>query len=141
MTEQVDQEMLAAFAADLLSGSDRDAARAQVGASEESRALVEEYQAIVREMRLWQVAPQDAVGAATHVLLQRIRLHRLLGEFVSNPSLRRQAAQNPETLLRAHGVVPTPQLLAAFKELDVTRLERAPGELDERITKLFNLLG
>ncbi len=140
MTEHVDQEMLAAFAADLLSGPARDDARAHIAACEECRGLVEEYQAIAHGMRLWQVAPQDAVEAGTHALVQRIRLHRLLGEFVSNPSLRRQAAQNPETLLKAHGVAPTPQLLAAFKELDVTRLERAPGELDERITKLFHLL-
>ncbi len=140
MTGHVDQEMLAAFSADLLSGSARDDVHTHVAACEECRGLVEEYQAIVRGMRLWQVAPQDALEAGTHVLVQRIRLHRLLGELVSNPSVRRQAAQNPETLLRSHGVPPTPQLLAAFKELDVTRLERAPGELDERIAKLFNML-
>jgi len=140
MTEHIDEETLAAFNLDLLSGSARDDVRSQISASEQVRRVAEEYRAIVRGLRLWQRAPQDVLDAATHALDQRIRLHRLLAELISSPSMRRQAAQNPEALFRSHGIATTPELIAAFKELDVAGLERAPGQLDERVTKLFRFL-
>jgi hypothetical protein len=64
----------------------------------------------------------------------------LLDRLFADAGLRRQAGQDPEAILSTHGVIPTPQLVAAFKDLGLVSPERFPGELDERITKLQRLL-
>ncbi len=137
MTGHIDHEALAAFSADLLAGPTREDVSTHITTCVECRGLVEEYREIVGTLRVWRQAPADAAEAGTRPLVQRIRLQRLLGELVSDPSARHQAAQNPERLLTTHGITPTPQLLAAFRELDVSHLERFSGQLDERIAKLL----
>ncbi len=140
MTGHIDHETLAAFSADLLSGPLREEVSTHIVICSECRGLMNEYRALVATLWVWQPVPADAAEAGTRALVQRIRLQRLLGELFSDPSARRRAAQNPEKLLAAHGITPTPQLLAAFRELDVARLERFSGQLDERITKLLHLI-
>jgi hypothetical protein len=102
--------------------------------------VVGEYREIAAVLHAWREAPPEAVAAGYEAALQRIRLHRLLDRLFADADLRRQAGQDPEAMLSAHGVTPTPQLVAAFKDLGLSSLEQFPGELDERITKLHRLL-
>lgn len=97
--------------------------------------VVEEYREIVAALSAWHEVPLEAAAAESEAIVQRIRLHRLLDRLFADPDLRRQAGQNPEGTLITHGIAPTPQLLAAFKDLGLSSPERFPGELDERITK------
>ena len=136
----VNEERLAAFAAGLLTEPERNEVASHLEACAECRPLAEEYREMVGGFRMWQQVSAEVVDAGLRPIVQRTRLHRLLGQLLADPSIRRQAAQNPGGLLAAHGLTPTPQLLAAFKELDVSRLERFSGALDERITKLMRLL-
>ncbi len=134
----IDEERLAAFAAGLLTEPERNEVASHLQTCAECRPLAEEYREMVGGIRMWAQVPAEVVDDGLRPLVQRARLHRLLGQLLADPSMRHQAAQNPERLLAAHGVTPTPQLLAAFKELDISRLERFSGALDERITKLMN---
>ncbi|HEX2710773.1 MAG TPA: hypothetical protein VHM88_00920 [Candidatus Acidoferrales bacterium] len=97
---------------------------------------VEEHREIVAALHVWHEVPPEAAAAGAEAILQRIRLYRLLDRLFADADLRRQAGQNPEGTLAAYGIAPTPQLLAAFKDLGLSSPERFPGELDERITKL-----
>ncbi len=103
-------------------------------------SVVEEYREMVAALHAWHEVPAEAAAAGIETILQRIRLRRLLDRLFADPDLRRQAGVNPEGTLVAHGIVPTPQLLAAFKDLGLASSEQFPGELDERITKLRRLL-
>ncbi len=136
----LEDEILVAVSLDLLSGSARDEATGHLQSCAQCSQEVEGYRAIAATLRVWHEVPRDAAEAATRALVQRARLYRLLGQMVTDPTLRKQARTDPGGLLTTHGVAPSPQLLAAFRELDIERLERFRGELDERISKLFNLL-
>lgn len=136
----LDEETLAAASLDLLSGEARDSATKHLEQCALCRQAVADYQTIIAALRTWQEAPQKVVEAGARAVGQRARIYRLLGQMVMDPTLRGQAQRDPEALLAAHGITPNPQLLAAFRELDVDRLARLGSEVDERITKLLNFL-
>jgi anti-sigma factor RsiW len=101
--------------------------------------VVEDYREMVAALHAWCEVPPEAAAGASEAMVQRIRLHRLLDRLFADADLRRQAGLNPEGTLVAHGIAPTPQLLAAFKDLGLSSSAQFPGELDERITKLRRL--
>lgn len=136
----IDEETAAGVALRLLPAAGQEQAAAHIRDCARCREMVETYRAISGAMSAWQEAPPEAVEAGTRSVIQRLRLHRLLTSALADPSVRRQAAQNPEGLLAAYGVTPSPQLLAAFKELEVMALDQFGGALDERVSKLFQLL-
>ncbi len=133
----LDEETLAAISLDLLSGEAHDSATKHLEQCVLCRQAVADYQTITAALRIWQEAPQNVIELGTRVVGQRARIYRLLSQMVMDPILRRQAQHDPVALLGAHGITPNPQLLAAFRELDVDRLGRMSSELDERITKLL----
>jgi anti-sigma factor RsiW len=134
------EERLAEFALGLLSPTEREMVSAHQEACQVCDRAVEEYREIAAALHAWQEAPPEAVAAGYEAIVQRARLHRLLDRLFANAELRRQAGQDPEGMLAAHGIAPTPQLLAAFKDLSLLSPEQFPGELDERITKFRRLL-
>ncbi len=136
----LDEETLAAVSLDLLSGEAHDTATKHLEQCVLCRQAVADYQTITDALRVWQEAPQDVVDVGARAVGQRARIYRLVSQMVMDPTLRQQAQRDPEALLGAHGITPNPQLLAAFRELDVDRLARLGSEVDERITKLLNFL-
>ena len=131
---------LVAFVLELLPETQRDEVSTHLEACHVCERAVEEYGEIAAALHIWHDAPPEAAAIGHKAIVQRIRLHRLLDRLFADADLRRQAGQDPEAMLSAHGVTPTPQLVAAFKDLGLASLERFPGELDERITKLQRLL-
>jgi anti-sigma factor RsiW len=134
------EDTLVAFGLGLLSQTQRDEVSMHVETCHMCGRAVGEFREIAAALHAWREAPPEAVAAGYEAVLQRIRLHRLLDRLFADADLRRQAGQDPEGMLVAHGVTPTPQLVAAFKDLGLSSLERFPGELDERITKFRRLL-
>ncbi len=137
--EHVDEETLVALSAGLLRTLEHDAAK-HMDVCSRCHNVVEEHSKIAETLSAWREAPAEASEAAIRALVQRIRLRRLLGQLFTDPSLRREAVQNPEELLAARGITPSPQLLAAFRELEALSRERFSGELDERVSKLLRLV-
>lgn len=134
------EETLVEFVLGVLPRTQQEEVLTHLEASGVDAQVVAEYREMVATLRTWHEASPEAAAAVSEGILQRIRLRRLLDRLFADPDLRRQAGQNPEAILAAHGVAPTPQLLAAFKDLGLSSPERFPGELDERITKLRRLL-
>ncbi len=134
------EDTLAEFALGLLPPAQREMISTHQEACQVCDRAVEEYREIAAALHAWHEAPPEAAAAGYEAIVQRARLHRLLDRLFANADLRRQAGQDPAGMLAAHGITPTPQLLAAFKDLGLSSPERFPGELDERITKFRRLL-
>jgi anti-sigma factor RsiW len=134
------EETLVEFVLGVLSRTQQEEVLTHLEASHVCAEVVAEYREMVEALHTWHEASPEATAAVSEAILQRIRLRRLLDRLFADADLRRQAGQNPEAILAAHGIAPTPQLLAAFKDLSLSSPERFPGELDERITKLRRLL-
>lgn len=134
------EETLVEFVLGLLPRTQQEGVLKHLEASPVHTQVVAEYREMVAALRTWHEASPEAAEAVFERIVQRIRLRRLLDRLFADPDLRRQAGQSPESILAAHGIAPTPQLLAAFKDLGLSSPERFPGELDERITKLRRLL-
>jgi anti-sigma factor RsiW len=134
------EDSLAAYALGLLAESESQRLKDHLEACTDCDRLVEEYRDMGTALREWREAP-GPVAAETHgAILQRLRLHRLLHQLFVDAELRRRAGDDPARVLAAHGIAPTPALLAAFKEIGSTDAARFPGELDERITKWRRVL-
>jgi anti-sigma factor RsiW len=134
------EDTLVAFGLGLLPQTLRDEVSMHVETCHVCGRAVGEYREMAAALHSWREAPPEAAAAGYEAIVQRIRLHRLLDRLYADADLRRQAGQNPRGTLVAHGVTPTPQLIAAFTDLGLSSLERFPGELDERITKVRRLL-
>jgi anti-sigma factor RsiW len=102
--------------------------------------LLGEYREMAAALHEWREASEQMVAAAQDAIVQRMRLHRLFHQLLTNQDLRRRAGEDPARVLAAHGIAPTPALLAAFKDLGTAGSERFPGELDERLSKFRRLL-
>ena len=131
---------LVAFVLEVLPQAQQDEVSTHLEACHVCEQAVGEYGEISAALHVWRDAPPEAAAVGHKAIVQRIRLQRLLDRLFADADLRRQAGQDPEAMLSAHGVTPTPQLVAAFKDLGLASLGRFPGELDERITKLQRLL-
>ena len=134
------EDTLAAVALGLLPRTQSDEVVTHVETCRECDRSTVEYREIAAALSTWREAPDEAASAGYNAIVQRIRLHRLLDHLFARADLRRQAGEDPQGLLAAYGIAATPQLLAAFKDLGLSSAERFPGELDERITKVRQLL-
>src|SRR5262249_28668807 len=134
------EDTLAEFVLGGLPRGQHDEGSAHGEACRMCEGIAEEYRDIGEALRAWQEAAPEVAAAGSEVIVQRIRLRRLVDRLFADAELRRHAGLNPEATLVAHGIAPTPQLVAAFKDLGLSSPEQFPGELDERITKLRRLL-
>src|SRR3989304_8138440 len=110
--EHVDEETLVALSAGLLGTLEQDAAK-HIDVCSRCHNVVEEHSKIAETLSAWREAPAEASEAAIRALVQRIRLRRLLGQLFTDPSLRREAVQNPGELLAARRGAPPPPPPAA----------------------------
>ncbi len=129
------EDTLVEFVLGVLPRMQHDEISTHLEACQVCERVVEEYREMVAALHAWHEVPAEAAAAGAEAIVQRIRLHRMLDRLFADADLRRQAGLNPEGTLVAHGIAPTPQLLAAFKDLGLSSPEQFPGELDERITK------
>lgn len=134
------EDTLTAFVLGLLPQTEREEVATHLETCHVCHRAVGDYRETAAALHTWCEAPPEMAEAGCEAIMQRIRLHRLLDRLFADAGLRRQAGQDPAGLLTAHGIAPTPQLLAAFGDLGGSSPERFPGELDERITKLRRLL-
>lgn len=134
------EETLAACVLGLLSDTESTDITAHVAACPACERTVGELRATVAALRLWCEPPADRAEAAYAAVVQRMRLHRLLEQLFADRELRRQVSEDPAGALAAHGIAPTPALLAAFGDLAAPGGDRFPGTLDERLTKIRRLL-
>jgi anti-sigma factor RsiW len=134
------EDTLVAFGLGLLPQTERDEVSMHAETCHVCGRAVGEYREIAAALHAWCEASPEAAVVGYEAIVQRIRLHRLLDRLYADADLRRRAGHDPTGTLAAHGVTPTPQLVAAFKDLGLSSLEQFPGELDERITKFRRLL-
>jgi hypothetical protein len=134
------EDTLVAFSLGLLPEMQRQGISAHLETCLVCHRTIDEYREISAVLGVWREAPPEVVAAGREVLSQRIRLHRLLDQLFADADLRGRAGRDPEGLLTAHGITPTPEMVAAFKDLGLSSGERFPGELDERITKIRRLI-
>jgi anti-sigma factor ChrR (cupin superfamily) len=137
--EHPTDETLAAFALGLLAAPDHTRVATHLDACPGCERGAAGYREMSEILRLWRDAPSDLMTTAQEGVTQRIRLQGLLEGLLADPDLRRQAQADPHGLLNTRGITATPELLAAFRELDPSPA-RFPHELDERVTKLRRLL-
>ncbi|HLW47277.1 MAG TPA: hypothetical protein VKW09_05860 [bacterium] len=133
------EDALAAYALGLAEGRSQDVTEHLASCTQCDR-LVSEYRDARAALYDWREAPGDVARDAHGAIVQRIRLHRLLHQLFVDGDLRRRAGEDPARVLAAHGIAPTPALLAAFKELGTADTAQFSGELDERLTKWRRIL-
>jgi anti-sigma factor ChrR (cupin superfamily) len=134
------EDVLAAVALGLLPRTQGDEIVTHLETCRVCDQSIADYREIAAALHAWHEAPGEAATAGYDAIVQRIRLRRLIDHLFANADLRRQAGEDPQRLLAAHGIAATPELLAAFKDFGLSTPERFPGELDERVTKVLRLL-
>lgn len=135
-----DEGTLATFVLGLLSGTESESVAAHLASCPPCERTTGELRAAVEALATWCEVPPDATEAAYDAVLQRLRLHRLLDRLFVDQELRRRLGEDPAAALAAHGIAPSPALLAAFSDLAAPGGDRFPGALDERLTKFRRLL-
>ena len=135
------EETLVAVALGLVPGTQNNEVVTHLETCSVCGQSVVDYRQIAAALSTWREAPTEAASAGYNAIVQRIRLHRLLDHLFVRVDVRRRAGEDPQGLLAAYGIAATPQLLAAFKDLGLSAPGHFPGELDERITKVRQLLG
>jgi anti-sigma factor RsiW len=134
------EDVIATNALGLLDQTESREVAAHLATCPACSQLTADYREMAASLQAWCEAPAEVAAHASDAVIQRLRVHRLLNQLVVNQELRRQVNSDPETVLAAHGIAPTPTLLAAFKEISAPGAERFRGELDERLTKWHRLL-
>jgi len=137
--EHPTDETVAAFALDLLDPREHAEVASHLDACPACARSAGGYREMSEALHVWRDAPTDVAAAAEAAITQRIRLQGLVEGLLSDAALRSRAQADPHALLSARGITPTPELLAAFRDLDPSP-SRFPHELDERVTKLRRLL-
>jgi anti-sigma factor RsiW len=137
--EHPTDEVLAAFAMGLLATPHHTEVAGHLADCPGCERGAADYREMTEILHLWRDAPADLLATAQQGVTQRIRLQGLLEGLLADADVRRQAQADPHGLLSARGIIPTPELLAAFRDLDPSPAQ-FPHELDERVTKLRRLL-
>jgi anti-sigma factor RsiW len=134
------EDTLAAYVAGLLTETQSRELADHLATCAACDGAARDYREITAALREWRDAPEPVVERIQDLLVQRMRLHRLFHRMFADQDLRRRLADDPARELAAHGIAPTPAVLAAFKELGPAGPERFPGELDERLSKFRRII-
>jgi anti-sigma factor RsiW len=134
------EDVLAAYALGLLAHTESQEVALHVASCPDCDRLTADYRGMAAALQAWCEAPPDVVAETSDAVIQRLRVHRLLNQLFVSQELRREVSEDPARVLTAHGIAPTPTLLAAFKDFSARGGGQFPGELDERLTKWQRLL-
>ncbi|MGH2349871.1 MAG: hypothetical protein ACRDFT_10470 [bacterium] len=134
----LDETLIARYAAGLLAGDAHRDAAAHLAACDACASVLDGYSRLVADL-VTPRAPDTVARRITETLRQRIRLRQFVLRLAGDPAWRAQVRQDPQSALERHRIHPTPQLVAALRELAP---DEAMGgdQLDERISKLAGLL-
>jgi hypothetical protein len=132
----LDEETIAQHAAGLLTGRDLGAADAHLATCPVCRATSEDYRSLIGLLSAPSV-PADVVGRVGDQVRQRVRIKTFIQQLVEDPSWRIEVGRDPRAALERHRIRPTPQLLAALKEISTLQEGVDGSQLDERISKLL----
>ncbi|MGH8248612.1 MAG: hypothetical protein ACREUU_19560 [Gammaproteobacteria bacterium] len=132
----LEEELIAQYAAGFLASDARRTADIHLASCETCRSAAAAYQRMVAALTSPLVSRQ-AMERIQEMLRQRVRLKQFIQQLISDPTWRVEVQRDPQTALERHRIRPTPQLVAALKELSSIREEGGSSQLDERISKLL----
>lgn len=132
----LDEEIIAQHAAGLLAGDARQLAHDHLATCESCRDTFVAYQRISAALSL-PGASRQTIERVKEMTRQRVRLTQFIHRLVSDPGWRAEVQRDPEVALERHRIRPTPQLVAALKELSPVQEQVDGSQLDERISKLL----
>jgi len=132
----LDEEIIAQHAAGLLAGDARQMADDHLATCETCRDTFAAYQRMSAALSV-PAAPRPTVERIKEMIRQRVRLRQFIHRLVSDPAWRAEVQRDPEVALERHRIRPTPQLVAALKELSPMQEQVDGSQLDERISKLL----
>lgn len=132
----LEEETIAQHAAGLLTGGDLSAADAHLATCPVCRATSEDYRSLVGSLSAPSV-PADVLTRVQDQVSQRVRVKTFIQQLIEDPSWRMEVGRDPRAALERHRIRPTPQLLAALKEISTLQESVDGSQLDERISKLL----
>lgn len=132
----LEEERIAQYAAGFLAGEERRTAEAHLASCERCRSEASAYQHMVAALTEPPVSRQT-VERIQEMLRQRARLRQFIQQLISYPAWREEVQRNPQMALERHRIRPTPQLVAALKELSSMEEKVDGSQLDARISKLL----
>lgn len=132
----LEEEVIAQYAAELLSSDARRTADAHLASCETCRSAAAAYRQMVAALTL-PGASHQTVERIQDMIRQRVRLKQFIQRLISDPTWRAEVQQDPQIALERHRIRPTPQLVAALRELSSVEEKVDGSQLDERISKLL----
>ncbi len=137
-TNHLDEELLAQYAAGLPAGDSYREADPHLAVCAICRSILDEYRHLAENLS-GPTAPHSTAERIADALRQRIRLRQFVLRLAGDPRWRAEVRHDPQGALERHRIHPTPQLVAALRELSPVE-EMGGDQLDERISKLAGLL-
>ena len=132
----LDEHTMAEHAAGLLTGPDRDAAEAHLTSCPVCRSTADVYLSVVASLSALPV-PAGVLARVQEQVRQRVRVKMFVQRLIEDPAWRAEVQRNPHSALERSRIRPTPQLLAALKEISTLQESVDGSQLDERISKLL----
>jgi hypothetical protein len=131
----LDEHTIAQHAAGLAAGQD-PAAEAHLVSCPVCGASADAYRSMIASLGLFAV-PSDVVNHLQEQIRQRLRIRTFLQRLIEDPRWRSEVQRDPRAALEQHRIQPTPQLLAALKEVSSLQEGVDASQLDERVSKLL----
>lgn len=132
----LEEETIAQHAAGLLTGQNRDAAEAHLASCPVCRSASDAYASLVESLSAPPV-PAEVLAHIQEQLRQRVRVKAFVQRLIEDPVWRIEVQRDPHTALERHRISPTPQLVAALKQISSLQEGVDGSQLDERISKLL----
>jgi hypothetical protein len=132
----LDEDTIAQHVAGLPVGYDQAAAEAHLGSCPVCRSTADGYRVLIGALSVLAV-PSAVVVRTQEQIRQRLRIRTFLQRLIEDPAWRTEVQRDPRAALERHRIQPTPQLLAALKEVSSLQEGVDASQLDERISKLL----
>lgn len=130
------EEKIAGYIAGVVSNEDSALIGTHLAACDQCRDLAAAYREIVTGLRQPRLSPA-ALEGAWETLSQRLRLRQFVDRLLADPAWQEEVQRDPRAALEHYQIRPTPQLVAALKELEDRPGEMYGKDLDERISKFI----
>ncbi len=132
----LEEETIAQHAAGLLAADARRAADEHVPSCPFCRSRLAAYEKMVAALTSPPV-PAGLVARVQEQIHQRLRVKQFVQRLIEDPAWRVEVQRDPHLALERHRIHPTPQLVAALRQISSLQEEVDGSQLDERISKLL----
>lgn len=132
----LEDETIAQYVAGFLTGEDRRAAEAHLASCPVCRSTSDAYASLVASLSA-PFVPAEVLARAQEQVRQRVRVKAFVQRLIEDPAWRVEVQRDPRTALERHRIRPTPQLVAALKQISSLQEGVDGSQLDERISKLL----